>query len=149
MKWCAVPLAMIMLALLPADALADIRFRGKSTQGKVATLRTGDDGLVKRFAIRWVGTCRRPRFRYHEGTQTTPASPFEVQTRKRFEDVGGYRDNDIGDGLRAVYRARTVGNRVSERRWRGIFRIRVRVFRGDRLVDVCRARTHWRVLRRG
>jgi hypothetical protein len=72
-----------------------------------------------------------------------------VQTRKRFVDVGGYRDNDIGDGLRAVYRARTVGNRVSERRWRGMFRIRVRVLRGDRLVDVCHARTHWRVLRRG
>jgi hypothetical protein len=149
MKRFAPPLAVIMVALLPATALADVRFRGKSTQGKVVTLRTGDDGLVQRFAIRWVGRCGRPGVTYHEGTQTTPRSPFEVHTRKRFVDVGGYRDNDIGDGLRAVYRARTVGNRVSERRWRGIFRIRVRVLRGDRLVDVCRARTHWRVLRRG
>jgi hypothetical protein len=53
-----------------------------------------------------------------------------VQTRERFEDVGGYRDND------------------AERRWRGIFRITARVLRGGRLVDVCSARTRWRVLRR-
>jgi len=77
-----------------------------------------------------------------------PALTVRGATRERFEDVGGYRDVDIGDGLRAVYRARTVGNRVSEHRWRGIFRIRVRVLRGDRLVDVCSARTRWRVLRR-
>jgi hypothetical protein len=149
MKRMAVPLSLLLVAVLPAEAMADVRFRGRSTQDKVVTLRTGDDGLVERFAIRWVGHCRRPRFVYREGTQTTPASPFEVHTRDQFVDVGGYRDNDVGDGLRAVYRARTVGNRVSESRWRGIFRIRVRVLRGDRLVDVCSARTRWRVVRRG
>jgi hypothetical protein len=147
MKRCVVPLAVLLFAALPAEAVADIRFRGKSTQGKVVTLRTGDDGLVERFAINWVGRCRDPRYVYRTGTQTTPRSPFEEHTRERFVDVGGYRER-IGDGLRAVYRARTVGNRVSERRWRGIFRIRVRVLRGDNLVDVCRARTSWRVLRR-
>jgi hypothetical protein len=71
-----------------------------------------------------------------------------VHTREQFVDVGGYRDPDIGNGLRAVYRARTVGNPVSERRWSGIFRIRVTVLRGSRVVDRCAARTRWRVLRR-
>jgi len=149
MKRLAMPLALVLIAAVPAEATADIRFRGKSGQDRLVTLRTGDDGLVERFAIRWVGHCRDPRFIYKEGTQTTPRSPFEVQTRERFEDVGGYRDDDVGDGLRAVYRARIVGNRVSERRWRGIFRITARVLRGGRLVDVCSARTRWRVLRRG
>ena len=102
---------------------------------------------VERFAIRWIGHCQNPRVIYREGTQTAPRSPFEEHTRNRFVDVGGYRDSDIGDGLRAVYRARTVGNRVSERRWRGMFRIRVRVLRGGRLIDVCSARTTWRVVR--
>jgi hypothetical protein len=142
------PLALFLMAALPAEATADIRFRGKSGQDRLVTLHTGDDGLVERFAIRWVGHCRDPRHIYREGTQTTPRSPFEVHTRERFEDIGGYRDNDIGDGMRAVYRARAVGVRVSERRWRGIFRIRVRVLRGGRLVDVCSARARWRVLRR-
>jgi len=147
MKRLAIPLALVLIAVVPAEATADIRFRGKSGQDRLVTLRTGDDGLVERFAIRWVGHCRSP-FVYKEGTQTTPRSPFEVHTRERFEDVGGYRDNDIGDGLRAVYRARAIGIRVSEARWRGSFRIRVRVLRGGRLVDVCSARTRWRVLRR-
>jgi hypothetical protein len=147
MKRLAIPLALVLIAVVPAEATADIRFRGKSGQDRLVTLRTGDDGLVERFAIRWVGHCRSA-FVYKEGTQTTPRSPFEVHTRERFEDVGGYRDNDIGDGLRAVYRARVIGIRVSEARWRGIFRIRVRVLRGGHLVDVCSARTRWRVLRR-
>jgi hypothetical protein len=94
MKRLAMSLALFLMAAVPAEATADIHFRGKSGQDRLVTLRTGDDGL------------------------------------------------------RAVYRARTVGHRVSERHWRGIFRIRVRVLRGDRLVDVCSARTRWRVLRR-
>jgi hypothetical protein len=55
------------------------------------TLRTGDDGLVRRFAIRWGAPCRRPGFFFKTGTQTTPPSPFEEHTRDRFVDVGGYR----------------------------------------------------------
>jgi hypothetical protein len=81
---------------------------------------------VERFAIKWVADCERPGYVFRSGTQTTPRSPFEVHTRERFVDVGGYRER-FRDGTRAVYDARTVGNRVSARRWRGIFRIRVRV----------------------
>ncbi len=148
MRRLAVPLALLMIAALPADATADIRFRGKTGQGRLATLRTGDDGLVERFAIRWRAPCRRPGFSFKTGTQTTPASPFEEHTRERFVDVGGYRTR-IENGLRAVFRARTVGNRVSERRWRGLFRITVRILRGDRLVDRCHIGTRWRVARSG
>jgi hypothetical protein len=146
MRRLAVPLALLIVVLVPGDAIADIRFRGESGQGRLVTLRTGDDGLVERFAIRWRAPCRRPGFFFREGTQTTPASPFEEHTRDRFVDVGGYRIR-IENGLRAVFRARTVGNRVSERRWRGIFRITVRILRGDRLVDRCHIGTRWRVLR--
>jgi hypothetical protein len=140
--------ALLLLAVLPAEAAADIRFRGQSGQDKLVTLRTGDNGLVERFGINWQARCRDPRFIYRTGTQTTPRSPFEVHSRDRFVDVGGYRER-IGDGLRAVYHARTVGNRISERRWRGIFRIRTKVLRGSRLIDRCYVRTRWRVLRRG
>jgi hypothetical protein len=148
MRRLAVPLALLVMAAVPAEASADIHFRGKTGQNRVTTLRTGDDGLVERFAIRWRAPCERPHYFFTEGTQTTPASPFEEHTRNRFVDVGGYRKR-LGDGLRAVFRARTVGNRVSENRWRGVFRIRVRVLRGDRLIDRCHVGTRWRVLRRG
>jgi hypothetical protein len=139
--------AMAAVLAVPADAAAD-RFRGKSEQGRVVTLRTGDDGLVQRFAIRWIGDCERPRYRFASSTKNTPRVPFEVSTADRFVDVGGYRQR-LGGGKRAVLRARTVGNRVSARRWTGIFRIRVRVFRGGDLIDRCRLSTRWRVVRRG
>jgi hypothetical protein len=127
-------------------AQADVRFTGESGQGRTVNFRTGDDGLVQRFAIAWRADCRRPGYAYESGTQTTPASPFEVSTPDRFVDVGGYRERLSGP-RRAVYRARTVGNRVSARRWRGIFRIRVRVYRRGRLIDRCYVRTRWRVRR--
>jgi hypothetical protein len=145
----AVPvLSLLLLIGLPAEAMADVRFRGKSRQGGPVSLRTGDDGRVERFAIYWRARCRRPGYVFANGTQTTPRSPFEVHTRERFVDVGGYRER-LRHGARAVYRARTVGNRLSEHRWRGIFRITVRVLRGDRLIDRCHVGTRWRVLRRG
>ena len=78
MRRLALPLALLVIAALPADAMADIRFRGTSGQGRLVTLRTGDDGLVQRFAIRWRAPCRRPGFFFKTGTQTTPASPFEA-----------------------------------------------------------------------
>jgi hypothetical protein len=133
------------MALASADASADTLYVGKSGQGRVAKVRTGDDGRVERFAISWVADCQRPGYVFVSGTQTTPRSPFEVHTRERFVDVGGYRER-FRDGTRAVYDARTAGNRVSEQRWRGIFRISVRVLRGGRLLDRCYLRTGWRVL---
>jgi hypothetical protein len=146
MRRIAVALALLVVLAVPAQAAADIGFRGKSRQGKLVTLRTSDEGLVERFAIRWVGDCRDPRYVFRSGTETTPDSPFEVHTREQFVDVGGYRQR-LRDGLRAVFRARTVGNRVSEDRWSGTFRIRAKVLRKSRLVDVCTARTRWRVVR--
>jgi hypothetical protein len=43
---------------------------------------------------------------------------------------------------------RVAGKRVSERRWRGVFRVSVRVLRGGTLIDRCYKRTSWRVVRR-
>jgi hypothetical protein len=135
-----------VMASAAGVAQADVRFTGKSGQGRTVNFRTGDDGLVLRFAISWRADCRRPGFVFVSSTQTTPASPFEVSTANRFVDVGGYRERLTGRRL-AVYRARTVGKRVSGRRWKGIFRIRVRVYRRDRLIDRCYMRTRWRVRR--
>jgi hypothetical protein len=101
---------------------------------------------MQRFAISWRADCRRPRYVYTSGTKTTPASPLEVSTRNRWLDVGGYRQRLSGPRV-AIYRARTGGRRVSEHRWRGFFRITVRVMRRGRQVDRCHLRTHWRVRR--
>jgi hypothetical protein len=146
MRWVAGLVAITgYLALMPADALADTQFRGKSGQGKVAKLHTGDDGLVQGFAIGWRAPCQRPRFRYIASTRFVPA--YDASTADRFVDADAYRER-FKNGVRAILSVRVVGARVSERRWRGTFRISARVFRGSRQIDRCHARTRWRVAAR-
>ena len=102
--------------------------------------------MVKRFGIAWRAPCGRSGFRYKNATKVLPA--YDLLTRDRFVDADNYRER-LRNGLRSVLSARVAGTRVSERRWRGIFRIRVRVFRGSRQIDRCYARTRWRVVRQG
>jgi hypothetical protein len=143
MRRFAVPLVLAMVAL-PAEAAADVRFRGKTGQGFPAVLRTGDDGMLRQFDISWRARCQTGTYTH----STKVLTPVDSLTRDRFVDADGYRER-INDGFRSILHVRVVGNRVSERRWRGIFRIRVRVFRGSREVDRCYKRTGWRVRRRG
>jgi hypothetical protein len=138
-------LVLFAVMAFPAQAAADIRFRGESGQDRLVTLRTGDDGIVERWGIRWRARCERPRFVFVSGTKNLP--PLDASTRERFADADTYRER-LRNGARAVFNARVAGNRVSERRWRGIFRVRVRVLRGGRVIDRCYLRTRWRVLRR-
>jgi hypothetical protein len=77
----ALPLSLLLLAAVPATAAADIRFRGGSRQGQLATLRTGDDGMLVRFGIYWRAPCRRPGFSFNSKTHFRP--PFDSVTRTR------------------------------------------------------------------
>jgi hypothetical protein len=140
----ALPLALLIIAILPAEALADIQFRGKSGQGRLVTLRTADDGVPERVGVRWRAPCARPGFRFTSRTFFLP--PFDSVTRDRLVDAGVNRMR-LRDGLRAVINVRVAANRRSEARWRGIFRVRVRVLRRGRVVDRCYKRTAWRVAR--
>jgi hypothetical protein len=146
MKRLAVPLAVLLVAVLPATAAADVSFRGESGQDRLVTLRIGDDGLLQRWAIRWRAPCRRPRFVLLSSTSALP--PLDLSTRARFVDADGYRAQ-LRNGQRAIFNVRVAGNRVSARRWRGIFRVRARVFRGGTLVHRCAMRTRWQVRRQG
>jgi hypothetical protein len=142
----AVSLVLTVAMAVPATASADIRFKGRTGQGGLVALRTGEDGVLKRFSVRWSAPCSDGRHFFNEITPFRP--PFDSVTRDRFVDAGPIR-GPIGDGLRAVSRVRITGTRVSERRWRGSFRSRTRVFRGERLIDRCHLRTRWRVVRIG
>jgi hypothetical protein len=147
MRWLVGLVAIAaFMALVPGDALADIRFRGKSGQERLVTLRSDDAGMVKRFGIRWRAPCRRPGFRYTQATKFLPT--YDLLTHDRFVDADSYRER-FDNGVRSILSARVAGTRVSERRWRGIFRISARVFRGSRLIDRCYKRTRWRVARQG
>ena len=73
--------AIALVVALAGAAHADIRFKGKSGQGRTVNFRTNDAGLMERFAISRRADCRRPGYVYTSGTKATPASPLEVSTR--------------------------------------------------------------------
>jgi hypothetical protein len=83
--------------------MADVRFRGKTGQGRLATLRIDDDGLFQRFGIRWRADCRKPNFVFTSSTKMLP--PIDVSAPERFVDADRYRAH-YDNGLRAVFDAR-------------------------------------------
>ena len=137
---------LILFLVLPAVALADVGYRGNSGNSGLVTLRTGDDGVPKRFQIAWKADCVQPGYTFTSGT--TVIRPFDSADRTRFVDQAAYRSL-LGNGVRAVFDARVAGNRRSRKLWNGIFRVSVRVLRGDTLLDRCFLRTRWGVLRQG
>ena len=51
------PLAAVLgLAAVAGPAVADVRFEGRTSQGRFALLVAEDDGVPKRSVIRWRGT---------------------------------------------------------------------------------------------
>jgi hypothetical protein len=132
------PLAVVAgLAAFAGPALADIRFEGRTSQGRSALLVAEDDGVPKRGAIYWQTRCRRSGSRPTEGTGFR--RPLDVNSRRRFRDVGSYRKR-YRNGERVTFTVRISGRKVAPRRWTGRFRVRAVVRRGGRLLDRCSVR---------
>jgi hypothetical protein len=140
------PLAALAgLAVLAGPAWADIRFEGRTSQGRYALLVAEDDGVPKRGEIRWQARCRRTGVRLVQSTGFR--RPLDLSTRRRIRDVGSYRTR-LRDGVRLTIRARISGRKVGPRRWRGRFGARVVARRGGRVLDRCAVRgLRWRVRR--
>jgi hypothetical protein len=140
------PLAAVAgLAALAGPAVADIRFEGRTGQGRVALLVAEDDGVPKRGAIHWQARCRRGG-RVVQGTGFS--RPLDLTTRRRIRDVGTYRTRRYPGGIRLTVRARVSGRKVGPRRWRGRFSARALVRRRGRVVNRCTVRgIRWRVRR--
>ena len=130
---------------LAAPALADVRFEGRTDQGRTALVVSEDDGVPKRVRVAWRADCRRPTFRVIEST--TFRRPLDVGTRSRIRDGGTYRIRDQG-GERITFTVRVSGRKVSPRRWIGRFRASAVVRRGGEVRDRCSVRgIRWRVAR--
>jgi hypothetical protein len=139
------PLAAVAgLAALAGPAAADVRFEGRTSQGRQALVVAEDDGVPKRGAFNWRARCRRGG-RLVQGTGFS--RPLDLATRRRFRDAGSYRTRRYADGIRLTIRARTTGRKVSPRRWIGRFTARAVVRRGGRVLDRCAVSVRWRVAR--
>ena len=123
-----------LAAALPATASA-ATWKGKTGQGRVVVVRTGDDGPVKRVRIGWKARCAKGNYT----SRTLFQSPLDSSTSSTFADAGSYRGHP--EGYQARIWVRIAGNLdAGEQTWSGTFRVKVRVSKGGEHVDTCRLR---------
>jgi len=133
------------LSVAGAGAAEGKVFRGKSSQGRPASVVVGTDGLLRTARVNWRARCRYGRLT----EKTSFLRPHDASTPDAFRDTGVYRKRQRGGySLRfePVVKGRRIFNpaRPGAERWRGTFRATVLVTRRGRYVDTCRvSRVRW------
>ena len=130
-------------AFAAADATAEAKvFRGKTSQGRAASVVIGTDGLLRQARVNWRADCREGRLREKTGF----SRPHDESTPDAFFDTGTYRSR-TSDGYRLRFTVTIRGTRrtgARGERWSGSFRAKVLVTRRGRYVDTCRSgRLRW------
>ena len=140
------PLAAVLgFATVAGPAAADIRFEGRTSQGRQVAVIAEDNGVPKRGRIRWSADCRQPGYTLRGATGFS--RPLDLSTRRRFRDAGTYRTR-APNGERLTVFARMRGRKVGPRRWVGRFGARVVARRSGRVLDRCFVRgVRWRAVR--
>jgi hypothetical protein len=130
--------ALSMLLFVAAAASAEAKvFRGKTNQGRAASVVIGSDGLLRNARVNWRARCRKGRVR----DKTSFTRPHDQSTPDAFFDEAVYRGRDDG-GYRLRFSVSIRGTRIADgrgERWRGTFRAKVLVTRRGHYVDTCRS----------
>ena len=134
-----IALAVLSMAMFVAAATAAEAkvFRGKTTQGRAASVVIGSDGLLRAARVNWRARCRFGR----AGDKTIFTRPHDASTPDAFSDAGSYRRRD-DSGYRLRFDVSVHGTRIADdrgERWRGTFRGKILVTRRGRYVDTCRS----------
>ncbi len=124
--------ALAALVAVPAQADAKL-WKGKTTQGRPASVRTGADGIVNRVRIRWKARCQGST----RTGQTVFTPPLDSAAADAFADAGTSRFN-LGGGVRSRDTVSVRGTFGDDGRWRGSFRLRSVLRRDGEVVDRCR-----------
>lgn len=134
-------LTALLLTAVPAVAEAK-NYKGRTSQGRVATLRTGADGIINRASIGWRAPCGQ-NIVFNGKTGWRP--PFDAATPDSFQDEGTYRTR-AENGERARITATFVGQRdPATDRWSGTLAVKVMVSKRGRVIDTCQLkRLTWR-----
>jgi hypothetical protein len=130
--------ALSMLMFVAAAASAEAKaFRGKTNQGRPASVVIGSDGLLRAARVNWRSRCTQGgRLR----DKTVFLRPHDQSTPDAFLDEGTYRRTD-GKGYRLRFTGSVRATRIADsrgERWRGSFRMKILVTRKGRYVDTCR-----------
>lgn len=128
--------------LLLAPAADAAVWKGKTRQGRMAAVVTGDDGVVNRVTIKYRARCNDGKG-YRSGVVFLP--PLDSATTTSFRDAGVIKWRFKGSGERARGRTSVNGGLRSSGRWTGNFRLRVRITKNGRYVATCRTgRIGWK-----
>ena len=131
----AATLAVFAFAAAPTAAQAK-SYKGKTSQGKVATVTTGADGTVTRVRVVWTASCgRKGRFR----ESTTFKAPLDSASADMVQDGGTYRKKDANSYVGRITISVAGQRDPATDRWSGTLKVKVRVSRHGKLVDRCSA----------
>jgi hypothetical protein len=113
------------------------RFRGTTSQGRPASLTTHLDGSIKRLRFRrWHMSCDQPGLGYHGSISMVP--PFDHSDPDRFFDRGTLVVRHRNKHDRLIVTA--TGRRVSDRRWKGTFRVSAKLVHRGHVYATCEMR---------
>jgi hypothetical protein len=130
----AATLSALLIAAAPADAKT---FRGKTNQGRTASLVTGADGVPTGVRVSWRAPCKRAGYRATGGTRF--AAPFTAVSADLVQDTGKSYRVRIKGGLRGRISTELVVKREGDR-WVGTLGIRELFARKGKVVDVCQVK---------
>jgi len=127
----AAVLSTLLIAAAPADAKT---FRGKTNQGRRASLVTGADGVPTSVRVRWRAPCRQPGYRATGGTGFS--APFTSVSADVVTDTNKTYRVRIKGGLRGRITTNLVVNRSGDS-WVGTLGVRELFARRGRVIDTC------------
>ncbi len=128
----------VALLALPATAIADTTYRGKTQQKRTVALTFGADNLLQTARINWITRrCAESGARFQHITSFR--TPFDASTPEAFRDAESFRVDDRG-GIRSRVNITFAGRRASDALWRGTLRARVVVRKRGKVIDRCRLR---------
>jgi hypothetical protein len=125
--------ACLLAAAVPATAAGATAFRGKTSQGRLASLVTEADGTPKRVRIAWKAPCTTGAT-YKTTTRFVP--PFDAAQPGSFTDGGTFHARI--PGYRVTFKTSASGSLQADGSWAGTFNIRATVKKKGKWVDTCR-----------
>lgn len=125
---------------LASAALAD-NFKGTTTQDEIFKLRTDAEGVPTRASYGWDQDCTGGGSLTNGGT----VSRFQGTSPDEFSGSGKY-EADIEEKYEGLFRVRISGERVSDTRFKGSFKVKGKIFEkssGDLLTKCSTGVVRW------
>src|SRR5262245_41899533 len=121
--------SMVLIAAAQAEAMT---FRGKTNQGRTASLVTCADGVPTRVRVSWRAPCKKPGYRAVGGTKFL--APFTSVSTDVVTDTNKTYRVRIKGGLRGRITTNLTVNRSGDQ-WVGTLGVRELFSRKGRVID--------------